>query len=42
LLEERQHYAKEQITSHPIGLINKKAVNLEVFPVKDRICKIQG
>lgn len=28
LLEERQLFVKEQITSHPIGLINKKEIIL--------------
>lgn len=42
LLEERQHYIKEQISSHPTALINKKTVNMDVTSVKDKICKIQG
>jgi hypothetical protein len=42
LLEERQHYIKEQITSHPIGLINKKPIILDATQVQEKICKIQG
>ena len=42
LLEERQHYTKEQIASHPIGLINKKPISLNARLVEDKVCKLQG
>jgi hypothetical protein len=42
LLEERQHYIREQLSSHPAVLLNKKPINLNVGYVQDRICKIQG
>jgi hypothetical protein len=42
LLEERQYYLKEQITTHPIGVINKKIVDLDVIAVQSRMCKLQG
>jgi hypothetical protein len=42
LLEERQHYIREQITSHPIVLINKKAIELNSEVIRERICKMEG
>ena len=42
LLEERQHYIREQIESHPIVLINKRAVELDGEAVRERICRMEG
>ncbi len=42
LLEERQLYIREQLTSHPTVLINKKAFGLESPTIQERICKMQG
>lgn len=42
LLEERQHYVREQINSHPIVLVNKKPFDMSTVALQERICKMQG
>ena len=38
LLEERQAQLNEQVTTHPIVLINKKPYPVDMAVVKKRIC----
>ena len=42
LLEERQLYIREQISSHPVVLINKQPRKMEAQALQERICKMEG
>lgn len=42
LLEERQLYIREQISSHPVVLLNKQPRKMEAQSLQERICKMEG
>lgn len=42
LLEERQQYIREKISTHPTILINKKSFLVDSAVIQERVCKMQG
>jgi hypothetical protein len=42
LLEERQLFIREQVNTHPVVLVNKKAQAVDAAVLQERVCKMEG